>query len=96
MCVSRIIQAAGTKNKSSFYGNCCACRYQKSDFVKLDILLNGQPVDALATIVHNLNAQRIGRGLVDKLQKFIDRFVATRSNLEFVLIMAITFPVTII
>lgn len=47
--------------------------YQKSDLVKLDILLNGQPVDAMATIVHNLKAQRIGRELVEKLKKFIDR-----------------------
>lgn len=47
--------------------------YQASDLVKLDILLNGQPVDAMATIVHNLKAQRIGRELVDKLKKFIDR-----------------------
>lgn len=48
-------------------------RYQQSDLVKLDILLNGQPVDAMATIVHNLKAQRVGRELVDKLKKFIDR-----------------------
>lgn len=41
--------------------------------VKLDILLNGQPVDAMATIVHNLKAQRVGRELVEKLKKFIDR-----------------------
>ncbi|KAI0492153.1 hypothetical protein KFK09_026419 [Dendrobium nobile] len=47
--------------------------YQKSDLVKLDILLNGQAVDAMATIVHNLKAQRVGRELVDKLKKFIDR-----------------------
>ncbi|KAG0500510.1 hypothetical protein HPP92_000582 [Vanilla planifolia] len=47
--------------------------YQKSDLVKLDILLNGQPVDAMATIVHSLKAQRVGRQLVDKLKKFIDR-----------------------
>ncbi|KAF8390246.1 hypothetical protein HHK36_024771 [Tetracentron sinense] len=47
--------------------------YQISDLVKLDILLNGQPVDAMATIVHNLKAQRVGRELVDKLKKFIDR-----------------------
>ncbi|KAG9459227.1 hypothetical protein H6P81_003735 [Aristolochia fimbriata] len=47
--------------------------YQASDLVKLDILLNGQPVDAMATIVHNLKAQRIGRDLVEKLKKFIDR-----------------------
>ncbi|KAL5722656.1 hypothetical protein ACHQM5_006149 [Ranunculus cassubicifolius] len=47
--------------------------YQAADLVKLDILLNGQPVDAMATIVHNLKAQRVGRELVDKLKKFIDR-----------------------
>ncbi|KAG0495941.1 hypothetical protein HPP92_000632 [Vanilla planifolia] len=47
--------------------------YQKSDLVKLDILLNGQPVDAMANIVHSLKAQRVGRQLVDKLKKFIDR-----------------------
>ncbi|KAF3341578.1 translation factor GUF1 [Carex littledalei] len=47
--------------------------YQKADLVKLDILLNGQPVDAMATIVHDLKAQRIGRELVAKLKKFIDR-----------------------
>ncbi|XWS44266.1 hypothetical protein CRYUN_Cryun15aG0030000 [Craigia yunnanensis] len=47
--------------------------YQQSDLVKLDILLNGQSVDAMATIVHNLKAQRVGRELVDKLKKFIDR-----------------------
>ncbi|KAA8530334.1 hypothetical protein F0562_005043 [Nyssa sinensis] len=47
--------------------------YQSSDLVKLDILLNGQPVDAMATIVHNLKAQRVGRELVEKLKKFIDR-----------------------
>ncbi|PON35416.1 Elongation factor [Parasponia andersonii] len=47
--------------------------YQQSDLVKLDILLNGQPVDAMATIVHNLKAQRVGREQVEKLKKFIDR-----------------------
>ncbi|KAJ4973045.1 hypothetical protein NE237_006219 [Protea cynaroides] len=47
--------------------------YKASDLVKLDILLNGQPVDAMATIVHNLKAQRVGRELVEKLKKFIDR-----------------------
>lgn len=48
-------------------------RYQQADMVKLDILLNGQPVDAMATIVHNLKAQRVGCELVEKLKKFIDR-----------------------
>ncbi|KAK6155116.1 hypothetical protein DH2020_009364 [Rehmannia glutinosa] len=39
--------------------------YQASDLVKLDILLNGQPVDAMAAIVHRLKAQRVGRELVE-------------------------------
>ncbi|GAB2216731.1 hypothetical protein Droror1_Dr00024509 [Drosera rotundifolia] len=47
--------------------------YQAADLVKLDVLLNGQPVDAMATIVHNLKAQRVGRELVDKLKQVIDR-----------------------
>lgn len=47
--------------------------YQESDLVKLDIVLNGQSVDAMATIVHKLKAQRVGRELVEKLKKFIDR-----------------------
>lgn len=47
--------------------------YQASDLVKLDILLNGQPVDAMATIIHRSKAQRVGRELVEKLKKFIDR-----------------------
>ncbi|GAA0141945.1 translation initiation factor [Lithospermum erythrorhizon] len=47
--------------------------YQASDLVKLDILLNRQPVDAMATIVHRSKAPRVGRDLVDKLKKFIDR-----------------------
>ncbi|KAL8172360.1 hypothetical protein V2J09_024164 [Rumex salicifolius] len=47
--------------------------YQASDLVKLDVLLNGQPVDAMATIVHRTKAQRIGRVLVDKLKQVIDR-----------------------
>uniref|UniRef100_A0ACD5ZRI7 Uncharacterized protein n=1 Tax=Avena sativa TaxID=4498 RepID=A0ACD5ZRI7_AVESA len=47
--------------------------YQKSDLVKMDILLNGQPVDAMATIIHNQKAQKVGRELVDKLKKFIER-----------------------
>ncbi|XP_060187073.1 translation factor GUF1 homolog, mitochondrial isoform X1 [Lycium barbarum] len=48
-------------------------QYQAADLVKLDILLNGQPVDAMATIVHKSKAPRVGRELVEKLKKFIDR-----------------------
>ncbi|CAA7055359.1 unnamed protein product [Microthlaspi erraticum] len=47
--------------------------YQKSDLVKVDILLNGQAVDALASIVHSQKAYRVGKVLVEKLKSFIDR-----------------------
>jgi translation elongation factor EF-4 len=43
--------------------------------VKLDVLLNGQAVDALATIVHRSKAHRIGRELCDKLKNVLDRSV---------------------
>ncbi|KAL9269080.1 Translation factor GUF1 homolog, mitochondrial-like protein [Drosera capensis] len=48
-------------------------RYQAADLVKLDVPLNGQPVDAMATIVHNLKAQRVGRQFVGKLKQVIQR-----------------------
>ena len=47
--------------------------YQASKLVKLDILLNGRPVDAFATIVHDDNAYYMGRELVDRLKKAIPR-----------------------
>lgn len=47
--------------------------YQPADLVKLDILLNGKPVDALATIVHRDSAYYIGRELAQKLKKVIPR-----------------------
>ncbi len=47
--------------------------YQESNLVKLDVLLNGDPVDALSMIVHRSNADIKGRELVHKLQKTIDR-----------------------
>lgn len=47
--------------------------YEVEDLVKMDILLNGKPVDALACIVHNDNAYYIGRELVSKLRQVIPR-----------------------
>lgn len=47
--------------------------YQESDLVKMDILLNGDPVDALSVIVYRDNAYYIGRDLVEKLKKVIPR-----------------------
>lgn len=47
--------------------------YRKSDLVKLDILLNGEPVDALSSIIHRENSYYWGRRLCEKLRKLIPR-----------------------
>lgn len=47
--------------------------YQEADLVKMDILLNGKPVDALSTIVHRDNSYNIGRELAERLRKVIPR-----------------------
>ena len=48
-------------------------KYQKSNLVKLDILLNGQVVDALSFIVNRENAQTRGRKMATKLKELIPR-----------------------
>ena len=47
--------------------------YKPSDLVKVDILLNGDQVDALSAIVHRENAQVQGRRLVERLRSLIPR-----------------------
>lgn len=47
--------------------------YKPAKLVKMDILLNGKPVDALSIIVHIDNAYYIGRQLTQRLQKVIHR-----------------------
>ncbi len=47
--------------------------YRPDDLVKLEILVNNEPVDALATIVHRDNAYRKGQALISKLKDLIPR-----------------------
>jgi GTP-binding protein LepA len=47
--------------------------YQKSDLVKLDFLLNGDPCDALSTIVHKDRAYAKGRAVAERLRDVIPR-----------------------
>ncbi|HZW36150.1 MAG: translation elongation factor 4 [Deltaproteobacteria bacterium] len=47
--------------------------FRRSDLVRLDILLNGEPVDALSLIVHRDNAYPKGKEVTEKLRKLIPR-----------------------
>jgi GTP-binding protein LepA len=47
--------------------------YRPARLVKVDILVNGQPVDALSVITHASNAEKVGRALVSKLKDLIPR-----------------------
>jgi len=47
--------------------------YRVSDLVKLDIMLNGEPVDALSVIVHREEAYEYGRKMASKLKELIPR-----------------------
>ena len=47
--------------------------FKKSSLVKLDILLNGNPVDALSSLIHTENSYTIGKKMCEKLKELIPR-----------------------
>jgi GTP-binding protein LepA len=47
--------------------------YEKADLVKLDILLNGDPVDALSSLIHRDHSYDFGRKMCEKLKELIPR-----------------------
>ncbi|BAH83306.1 translation elongation factor 4 [Candidatus Ishikawella capsulata] len=47
--------------------------FQCSDMVRVDILINAEPVDALASIIHRKSAQNYGREIVNKMKELIPR-----------------------
>lgn len=47
--------------------------YKESDLVKMDILLNGEQVDALSALIHRNNAYELGKKMCEKLKELIPR-----------------------
>lgn len=47
--------------------------YKKSDLVRLDVLLNEEPVDALSSLIHRANAYDFGKKICEKLRELIPR-----------------------
>jgi GTP-binding protein LepA len=47
--------------------------YRPANLAKVDILVNGEPVDALSLIVHRDKAQSVGRILAERLKQLIPR-----------------------
>ncbi len=63
------------KSRTQGYGSMdySFSHYSPEKLVKLEIMLNGVPVDALSALVHSDHAQQLGRALVEKLRSLIPR-----------------------
>jgi GTP-binding protein LepA len=60
-----------TKGYASF--DYVMTEYQQDELVKMSILVNDEPVDALSTMVHRQRADARGRGMCEKLKELIPR-----------------------
>ncbi len=60
-----------TKGYASF--DYTLSEYREDNLVKMSILVNDEPVDALAMMVHRDRAESRGRGMVEKLKDLIPR-----------------------
>ncbi len=47
--------------------------YRESDIIKMDIMLNGEKVDALSSLIHRARSQEFGRKLCEKLKELVPR-----------------------
>ena len=52
---------------------CEVCNSSAFSLLQLDILLNGNPVDALAVVVHKDKAQAVGKGICVRLKEKMNR-----------------------
>jgi len=75
--LSEMIYDFYNKVKSITKGYCSMdyepSKSRESDLIKLDILINGEIVDALSLIMHRKNSYHRGRGLAEKLKEIIPR-----------------------
>jgi GTP-binding protein LepA len=47
--------------------------YRESKLIKLDLMLNGEPVDALSSLIHRDNAYDFGKKICEKLKELLPR-----------------------